>query len=247
MRRREAGARGDRRFRLVRVGGFHHLTKHIVRIADALENLNLDWSAAVQRKPGHEAVGVLQHVNRIPNREAAGGTPGRVHQVVNRVLVVVSLLEVKRDFRGQRERWRAEQRFEPLANQTMQLRTAHFGEPAVDRLAVQRMVEFVVGRYRPVGQLPHARCANEQPPFRESLAGTLDVVDVRGSGGHRPRGKAFSNCAGPPERTLFGVRELIEPNVEHVLEGSRDAWLDPVDRCGQPPGVLVAGDDSACH
>ncbi len=131
----------------------------------------------------------------------------------------MGVLEVEGHFRRQRERGRrAEQRLEPLADQAVQLRASHVGQPAVDRLPVQRVVEFVIGRQRPVCQLPHSRRPHEQPSLGEPLARALDAVDVRCRAGDGPRRKAFPDGAGPPQRLLLGVRESIELHVEHVLE-----------------------------
>ena len=125
-------------------------------IADSLENPDFEWRAAVERQSADETGSVLEHVDRIANRKAASGMPGCVHQILDRTRILVSLLEVKRDFRRQRERRRAEQRLEPFANQTMQLRAADLGQPTVDRLAVRNggTRSTPIGSHRPVRPSP---------------------------------------------------------------------------------------------
>src|SRR5262252_8390357 len=109
------------------------------------------------------------------------------------------------------------------------------------------MLEFVVRRYRPVGQFSDSRRPNERAPLGELLTQLLDIVQLGRSAGNRPRREAFSDRAGFPQRMLFRARQAIELLVQHLLERRRHAWFDSIDRHGQPPLLVVLRDDSAGH
>ncbi|HYS14481.1 MAG TPA: hypothetical protein VEN28_14315 [Burkholderiaceae bacterium] len=73
----DASPRRERRCGLKRSGRFHHCPKRVLGIADPLENLNLEWRAAIGRKSWHKSDGVLEYVERIADGEAPRSIPGR--------------------------------------------------------------------------------------------------------------------------------------------------------------------------
>src|SRR5262249_60768833 len=108
---------------------------------------------------------MLQDVERVANRKPPRGIRGGDRQVLDRALVFMRLLEMRRDFRRHRERLGTAQRLEALASRAMKLRTRDVGQTTVNRLPVERVVELVMRGHRTVRQIGDPRRSYEQPPI----------------------------------------------------------------------------------
>ena len=171
---RGSGVGRPRRCGFVGFGALDPRAAPVVRIADALQQLDLQCAAGVRGQVGQQGSRVLEHPDRVTVGEAPGGVLRRQDEVADGPAVVARFLEVPCQRAGNRRDLRAIGPLEPFADALVQSQAPPGGHPLGDGVGIQAVGEAVARDLRSVGSYEQRRCGQELPLSCELVAAVLD-------------------------------------------------------------------------
>ena len=231
------GGRPHRRF--VRFGALDPFAAPVVRIAHALQELDLQRGAGVRRQMMNQRSRLLEHPQCVRIGEAPGGVPGREDEIVDGPAVVARLLEVPCQRAGDRRDLPTIGALEPLPDPLVQAQAPPGRYPLGDGVGIQAVNEAVACDLRPVGSQEERGCGQELPLSYELVAAVLDGQRIQIEAGRNRSGREFGpENAGRFEHALRLWLQAIDLLFDQRTQAVGDGVGDLSDGSSQPPAVV---------